>query len=200
MDTLLIKNGIIATLGEQNRVLYGHSLSVSDGKVEQLAPSESFDESSFDRVIDAANKVVLPGFINAHMHFYSSFAAGLGKAEPAQNFPEILRNLWWRLDSKLTLEDCYYSALVACIDSIKHGTTTSIDHHASPSAVRGSLNHIARAVVETGVRASLCYEVSDRDGPEIAALGIEENVDFLKYGCKSRTSSRFVRAACFFHH
>ena len=183
MDKLLIKNGIIATLGEKNRVLHGHSLSISDGKIEQIAPAESFADMRFDQVIDAHNRVVLPGFINAHMHFYSSFAAGLSKAEPAHNFPEVLNNLWWRLDKRLTLVDCYHSALVACIDSIKHGTTTSIDHHASPFDLRGSLDQIARAVVESGVRASLCYEVSDRDGPRIAARGIEENVDFLRHGC-----------------
>ena len=42
-----------------------------------------------------------------------------------------------------------------------------IDHHASPFAIKGSLSAIARAVREMGLRASLCYEVSDRDGKEI---------------------------------
>jgi len=86
--------------------------------------------------------VVMPGFINAHMHFYSSFARGLGKMAPAANFVEVLEKLWWRLDKKLTLDDCYYSALVACVDAIKHGTTTLIDHHASPMAVTGSLGNV----------------------------------------------------------
>jgi putative selenium metabolism protein SsnA len=105
---------------------------------------------------------------------------GLGKAAPSANFQEVLENLWWRLDKKLTLDDCYYSALLPLIDSVRHGTTTLIDHHASPFAVRGSLDVIAKAVKQAGLRASLCYEVSDRDGGKIAREGIEENVAFIK--------------------
>jgi putative selenium metabolism protein SsnA len=105
---------------------------------------------------------------------------GLGKIEPARDFVGVLDKLWWRLDKQLTLDDCYYSALVPLIDAVKKGTTTLIDHHASPSAVTGSLDRIATAVKEVGLRASLCYEVSDRDGPEIAAEGIEENVGFIE--------------------
>ncbi len=67
------------------------------------------------------------------------------------------------------------------INAIRHGTTTLIDHHASPTAVRGSLMTIANAVKETGLRASLCYEVSDRDGEKTAQDGLDENAEFIKY-------------------
>ena len=113
----------------------------------------------------------MPGFINAHTHCYSAFARGMTRAKPSASFDEVLKNLWWRLDSALTAEDCHISALLAMIESIRHGTTTIIDHHASPNAVAGSLNAIARAVKETGIRACLCYEISDRDGPRIAEAG-----------------------------
>jgi len=122
---------------------------------------------------------VMPGLINAHTHLYSAFARGLTRTKPAHDFPAVLRNLWWRLDSALSTEDCYHSALVMLIDSIRHGTTTVIDHHASPGALGGSLDAIARAVRETGLRACLCYEVSDRDGEEKAKEGIEENAAFI---------------------
>ncbi|MCJ7550974.1 MAG: amidohydrolase family protein, partial [Anaerolineae bacterium] len=99
---------------------------------------------------------------------------------PAAGFTEILERLWWRLDKQLTLEDVRYSALVCLSDAIRHGTTTLIDHHAGPNAIEGSLDIIADAVLESGVRASLAYEVSDRDGPERAQAGIAENVRFLR--------------------
>src|ERR1035438_5587908 len=102
------------------------------------------------------------------------------RAKASVSFDEVLKNLWWRLDSALTKEDCHSSALVAMIDSIRHGTTTIIDHHASPNAVAGSLDAIARAARQTGVRACLCYEISDRDGPRIAEAGLLENVDFIR--------------------
>jgi cytosine/adenosine deaminase-related metal-dependent hydrolase len=93
---------------------------------------------------------------------------------------DVLKNLWWRLDSALTIEDCYYSALVPLLESIRHGTTTLLDHHASPHAVRGSLIAIEHAVRQTGLRACLCYEVSDRDGARISREGLEENVAFIR--------------------
>ncbi len=176
--TLLIKNGIIITLGEKNRVLYDHALLCEDGLIKSIAPVKSFT-GSYDKIIDAAGKVVMPGFINAHMHFYSTMVRGYGKAAPSKDFNEVLHNLWWRLDKKLFLDDCYYSTLIPAIDAVRHGTTTLIDHHASPFAVLGSLGIIADAVKEVGLRASLCYEVSDRDGQKIADEGIKENTDFI---------------------
>jgi putative selenium metabolism protein SsnA len=84
------------------------------------------------------------------------------------------------LDKSLCDEDVKHSALVCLADAIRHGTTTLVDHHASPTAIRGSLDQIAAAVEQAGVRACLCYEVSDRDGPERAREGIEENLRFIK--------------------
>jgi len=179
MSTLLIKNGTVVTLGGTNRVIDDGAVLVEGGRIKQLGKSGDF-EGPYDAVIDARNKVVLPGFINAHMHFYSTMVRGLGKMEPAADFLGVLNKLWWRLDKQLVLDDCYYSALVPLIDAIKKGTTTVIDHHASPFAVTGSLERIAGAVRETGIRASLCYEVSDRDGKDIAMEGIRENVDFIE--------------------
>ena len=180
MASILIKNGIIATLGEQNQVLHNTSLLIRDGRIETIAPAAELATCAADEVIDASGQLVMPGFINAHTHFYSAFARGLGKYPPSRNFVEVLENLWWRLDRQLTVEDCYMSALVSCLDAVKHGTTTLIDHHASETHVRGTLVEIERAVLESGLRASLCFELTDREGPETAAAGIEENVEFIR--------------------
>ena len=178
-NNLLIKNGVIATFGASNRVLHGYWLLCEDGKIKKIGKPADF-QNKYDRELDASGKVVMPGLINAHMHFYSTMVRGLGKAKPSKNFREILDNLWWRLDRKLTLDDCYYSALLPLIDAVKHGTTTLIDHHASPFAARGSLNRIAEAVKLSGLRASLCYELSDRDGQKVADDGIAENAEFIR--------------------
>jgi putative selenium metabolism protein SsnA len=73
-----------------------------------------------------------------------------------------------------------YSAYVMLVDAIKHGTTTLIDHHASPNFIDGSLDVIAETIIQAGVRGSLCYEVTDRNGDEGTKAGINENVRFLK--------------------
>jgi putative selenium metabolism protein SsnA len=184
--SLLIENGTVLTSGAAPAVLHNHSVLIENGLITRIAPTTRLTGSARKR-IDATRKLVAPGFINAHTHFYSTFARGLTKTEPAGNFVEVLQNLWWRLDSALTTEDCYYSALVPLLDCIRHGTTTLIDHHASPNAVRGSLAAIDKAVRQTGLRACLCYELSDRDGARISREGLEENVAFIRHCQRSRT-------------
>lgn len=180
MKGLLIENGTILQLGSNPAVLRNHALLIEDGFIRRVAPKDGFGSYRGKR-IDAAGKVVMPGLINAHTHFYSTFARGLTKAKPSADFNEVLKNLWWRLDSKLTEEDCYYSAMVALIDSIRHGTTTFIDHHASPRAVMGSLGAIEKAAGETGLRGCLCYEVSDRNGGRVTKQGLNENAAFIRH-------------------
>ncbi len=132
-------------------------------------------------LLDAKGGLVMPGLTNAHMHLYSTFARGMNlPGKPSKNFVEILNNLWWRLDKALNKEDVYYSALVPLIECVKCGTTSIIDHHASPNFVNGSLDTIMKALSKVSIRASLCYEVSDRDGEKVANDGIKENVAFIK--------------------
>ena len=180
MEKIVITNGTIVTLGDNNQLLTEHELLLEGGLIKKIAPHGEIAREGA-KIIDAQNKLIMPGFINAHMHFYSTLVRGLGKAAPADDFQGVLENLWWRLDKTLTLEDTYISTLIILLNAIRHGTTTLIDHHASPFAVRGSLQEIAKAVQQAGVRGCLCYELSDRDGSEIAEQGLAENAEFIKY-------------------
>lgn len=96
--------------------------------------------------MDASGQFILPGNICAHTHFYGAFARGLSiPGTAASDFVDILKKLWWPLDKSLDVEAVKYSALVCMVDAIRHGTTTLIDHHASPNAIEGSLDQIAEA-------------------------------------------------------
>ncbi|AZR73602.1 chlorohydrolase [Anoxybacter fermentans] len=185
---LLIKNGWLITLNSNNEVIKDGALVVEGNQIKEIGSTEELaNKYEYTEIIDAKGKVVMPGMINAHMHLYSTFARGMAlKDEPPKDFRQILERLWWRLDKQLREEDIYYSALIPLLDCVRYGTTTIIDHHASPFAVSGSLSIIAEAIEKVGLRASLAYEVSDRDGEEIALLGIKENVSFIKI-CKKRT-------------
>ena len=188
MSRLVISNGTVVTFGKTPRVLHRHDVVCEKGRVARIAPhGEARPDGA--RRLDASGMVVLPGLVNAHTHFYSTLVRGLGKAAPSASFREVLEHLWWRLDRQLTLEDCRVSAEVALIDAIRHGSTTLVDHHASPRAVRGSLDVLADAVARIGLRACLCYEVSDRDGAEVAREGIAENAEFIGR-CRSERSER----------
>jgi putative selenium metabolism protein SsnA len=131
--------------------------------------------------LDAGGKIVMPGLICAHTHFYGAFARGFAiPGRPPENFMQILAQLWWKIDRALTLEDVKYSGLVGMVDAIRHGTTTLIDHHSSPSQIEGSLDALAEAANQAGLRVGLCYEVTDRNGPDGTAAGIAENVRFIR--------------------
>src|SRR5688572_14387361 len=179
---MLITNANVVTWESPNRVLQNHAIYIESDRIKEIGTTKSLvTKYPKARAMDAGGQYVMPGNICAHTHFYGAFARGLAIPGSApRDFPEILRKLWWPLDKSLTLEDVRLSALVCLVDAIKHGTTTLIDHHASPNAIDGSLDAIANAVDQAGLRAVLCYEVTDRDGPEKAKAGIDENVRFLR--------------------
>lgn len=180
MNQYIVTGGTILTFDPRDPVVEHHGILIEDGRILRIAPEAELSLLKCERV-DAAGMVVMPGLINAHHHFYSTLVTGLGKAAPSKDFNEVLANLWWRLDKKLQDDDTYISALVSALSAIKKGCTTIMDHHASPYAIKGSLPLIAKAAREAGIRASLCYEVSDRDGDDRAKEGIAENSDWLHH-------------------
>ncbi len=177
--TTRFENGIVVTLGEKNRVLWNATV-VTEGEMISAVGDSAEMKKRFPSAesIDCSGQIVLPGFICAHHHFYSTMARGMAiPGEPAENFVEILEKLWWKVDRALDEEDILLSAQLPLIDCIRNGTTTVIDHHASPSMRDGSLDLIETAVRQAGLRASLCYEVSDRN---VVGGGIVENERFIK--------------------
>ena len=173
------ENGIVVTLGERNRVIWDGSVVTEGENITAVGSSHEMKQRyPAANGVDCSGKVILPGFICTHHHFYSTMARGMSiPGEPAANFVQILERLWWKVDRALDEEDITLSAQVPLIECIRNGTTTIIDHHASPSMREGSLDMIENAVRQAGVRASLCYEVSDRNA---AGGGVEENKRFIK--------------------
>jgi putative selenium metabolism protein SsnA len=158
------------------------AIAITDDTITALGPTADLRARYPDaQELDAGGKLALPGSICAHTHFYGAFARGLAIPGPApRDFPEILQRLWWTLDKALDADTVRDSAVVCLADAIRRGTTTLIDHHASPNAIEGSLTLIGDAVKQAGLRACLCYEVSDRDGPDKAKAGIAENVRWIE--------------------
>jgi len=178
----LITNGTVITLGAANQIIETGAVLVEGDEIKAVGRALDLEAAYPDAPrLEARGQLIMPGQICAHTHFYGAFARGLYiPGEPPKDFPEILRRLWWTLDKALDADGITFSALVCLVDAIRHGTTTLIDHHASPNVITGSLDLIADAVTQSGLRACLCYEVTDRDGPEKAQAGIAENVRFLR--------------------
>jgi putative selenium metabolism protein SsnA len=132
-------------------------------------------------VVDVSGCMIVPGNACAHHHLYSALARGMpGAGRAPGSFLEILESVWWQLDRALDLETTRLSALVGAVDAARSGTTSIVDHHASPNAIEGSLDALAEGLEEAGVRAVVCYEVTDRNGPEGGRRGIDENARFLR--------------------
>jgi putative selenium metabolism protein SsnA len=130
--------------------------------------------------LDCTGLLILPGLVCAHTHLYSSLARGMpAPSQKPVTFTQILERVWWKLDRALDAEAIEVSALIGALEAARAGTTTVIDHHASPRCTDGSLDLIAGALEKVGIRGVLCYEVSDRGGPDEARAGVRENDRFL---------------------
>jgi cytosine/adenosine deaminase-related metal-dependent hydrolase len=147
---------------------------------QEFAPAEQ---------IHVPHSIVLPGLINSHHHFYSTFARGLALNNTPQNFLEILHQLWWRLDRALDEESVALSAQIAVLDGLHHGCTAIVDHHSSPLYIRGSLQTINDALNPLHVSRVLSYECTDRNGPGSFTSSIAENLAFAEH-CKAGTTTR----------
>lgn len=190
---LLIKNACVIT--GDGKVYPGGFVHISGSRIKALGKGDKRLSGKDSTVIDAGGKYVLPGFINPHMHLYSYLARGIAVGR-MKNFGQILEKLWWKLDRALTPEDVYVSAVLGSIEAVKAGVTTLIDHHASYGFITGSLGLISEALSDIGIRASTCFELSDRCGKgardeAVAETGLyleslkyheEEDSDFLLRG------------------
>jgi cytosine/adenosine deaminase-related metal-dependent hydrolase len=124
-----------------------------------------------------------PGLVCGHHHLYSALARGMPSPPVTPtSFLEILEQIWWRLDVALDLEMLRWSAMLGALEALECGTTAIVDHHESPGAIEGSLDVIAQACAEVGVRVVACYGVTDRHGRDGARRGLEENERFLRAG------------------
>ena len=177
---LLIGNGRVITRDPDRPYLENGAVVTEGAKIIAVGEDGVLRKTYPDaRYVDAAGGVIMPGLINAHTHIYSGLARGLTiDGYNPTNFYEILDGMWWAIDRQLTLDGTRASAYATILDCIRNGVTTIFDHHASFGEIPGSLFAIRDVAKETGMRACLCYEVSERDGEEKTQQGIRENADF----------------------
>ena len=174
---IVLNNALLADL-DPPRVESG-GLRLERGTI--VARGSTVKTNAGDDQVDCAGCVVLPGLVNGHAHLYSALALGMPPPPRTPgDFGQILEYVWWRLDRALDADSIETSGIIGGLDAAHCGTTTLIDHHASPECIADSLDALEAGVREVGLRAVLCYETTDRHGRAAAQAGITENRRYLK--------------------
>lgn len=183
---LLVVNGRVVTRDQERPYFEDGAVAIEGQKILAVGPRDELEKTypTAER-LDARGGVVMPGLINCHTHIYSGLARGLAiKGCNPTNFLENLEQQWWAIDRKLYMDGTRASAYATILDSLRNGVTTIFDHHASYAEIPGSLFAIKDVAQELGIRANLCYEVSDRDGQEKCDQAIAENAEFARWAAK----------------
>ncbi|MDE5587128.1 MAG: amidohydrolase family protein, partial [Bacilli bacterium] len=156
----VIKNGTVITMDEKRKKKYENlDIVITDDTITSV---EENYQGPYDKIIDATNKIVLPGLINCHTHLGMSIFRATNDNLTLQDW---LTKKIWPIEDHMTDEDVYYTTLLSCIEMIKTGTTTSNDMY---FGVNGAL----KAIKETKVRSVFSRCLTGRD--EKALERIEE--------------------------
>ncbi|RED65977.1 5'-deoxyadenosine deaminase [Cohnella lupini] len=161
MATKLIRNAVIMTMNAGNEIVQG-DIFISDNVIKEIGANLN---AQADRVIDAGGKVLLPGFVQTHIHLCQTLFRG--RADDLALI-DWLRQKIWPLEAAHDEDSVYYSALLGLGELIRSGTTTILDmetvHHTESAF---------RAIEESGMRA-LSGKVMMDHGTEVP-LALQEN-------------------------
>lgn len=183
---LLVENGRVVTRSNANPYIEDGAVAIDGTKIVVVGGREELRRAYPEAAsLDARGGLIMPGLINCHTHIYSGLARGLAiKGCNPTNFLQNLEQQWWNIDRHLTLDGTRACAYVTMMESFRNGVTTIFDHHASFRQIPGSLFAIKDVAQEMGMRACLCYEVSDRDGKQKLQESIQENADFARWAAE----------------
>ncbi len=185
---LLLKNANIIQFNPP-KLIQGVDILIENRMIKEVGQDLNTKYNP-DKILNLDGKYVSPGLVCSHNHFYSALARGiLADIQPCNNFLDILKNLWWKLDRALDEESIYYSGLIGALEAVKCGTTSVIDHNASPSFITGSLSTLKKGFEKAGLRGILAYEITDKNGEKDVDEGVKESVDFSNLIDKEKTSN-----------
>ena len=183
MADMIIVGGLVGTQDAKRRAFADGAVAIEGNRIVAVGPRDEVEAAhSAPTVIDAAGKIVAPGFICTHTHMPSVVGHNMPvDFSKFQSFMDLLTKWWWPdIEEQTTLEGIYWTTLWAAGKMLKTGTTTVCDMVEAASVVDGCLDKTAEAIDELGSRAVICYESTERIDKENAEAGINENVRFFK--------------------
>lgn len=149
MARLVIRNGMILTLDEAATYHQTGTVIVEDGRIASISAGSGPTElRRDDEVIDATDKIVMPGLID--LHYHTAIGKGYNDHMPLW---EYLDECWYPLIRALDPEAAYWAAMASYMESIKSGCTTVNDMYRQ-------LDALADAAEDIGIRAVLANDVA----------------------------------------
>jgi 5-methylthioadenosine/S-adenosylhomocysteine deaminase len=180
-ERTLLKGGVVVTMDSARRVIRDGAVGFEGDTIVFVGKSE--DAKGFENVVDARGCFIMPGLICAHTHLYGIALRGAAlNIKPSTDFLQNLQRIWWPVDLQMDNEDAYATALAASMEMALNGTTAFADTYSAPPRPEGSLDAIAKAVNEVGIRGVISFEATERRSREEGRRGLEENVRFLAKG------------------
>jgi len=162
VSSTLIRNATILTMNDRMEVVNG-SVSVRDGRIASIGPESS---GHHDVTIDAAGHLLLPGFIQTHLHLCQTLFRGYADD---LRLLDWLRTRIWPMEAAHTASSLRAAARLACLELLRSGTTSIL----TMETVRGT-DAVIDAVAETGMRATIGKCLMD-DTTADAPAGLREN-------------------------
>ncbi len=148
---VLIRDGIVVTLDDQDNILRG-SVAVRDDRIVAVGTTEEQDAAvEAGKTLDARERIVLPGLIDMHNHL-RDLAPGLSIGQGLK-LDDYLR-AGWEMQQHLTAEDYHLGATLGAVRLLKAGVTTVVDH-CYPFHLPGLEEAVLRAFGDTGIRGCL---------------------------------------------
>jgi 5-methylthioadenosine/S-adenosylhomocysteine deaminase len=177
--TLILPDWLI-TAADQSP-LAGWGVRVSGDSIDRV-DSHATLRSAFpdDNVIEAPSSVLLPGFVNAHVHLYGTLAHGIPVDDGPTDFWSFLDDYWWpKVEDALDTEMIVAATDYVCAEMLRSGITSFYDILEAPNAIPDALSAQKEVVERRGMRGLLSFEATERAGEHIARKGLEENAALI---------------------
>jgi 5-methylthioadenosine/S-adenosylhomocysteine deaminase len=160
----------------------GWGVRVLDGRVAAVGPHVELRAAHpTDEVVEAAGRILLPGFVNAHVHLYGVLAHGIAVSTAPDGFWSFLDDYWWpEVEDKLDHDMIAAATDWVCAEMLGSGTTCFYDILEAPRALPDALLVEKEVVEGRGVRALLSFEATERAGTAVAEQALAENVRLIE--------------------
>jgi 5-methylthioadenosine/S-adenosylhomocysteine deaminase len=179
-STTILGGHLITSASERPKAGWG--VRIEGNRIAQVASNEVLRrEHGAGELVDATDKVVMPGLVNTHMHMYGMLAHGMPADQPWSDLYYGLVDSWWpKVEDQMDHEAIRVSAALSAATLIRSGVTTVCDVMEAPYALPGCLDVAGEVLDKAGMRAVLMFEATERVSPENAQLGLDENARFVR--------------------